>query len=135
VVWADLARRLSAAALADDDARTQIPLNSCYVVAVPDPATAERVAAWLNTTWLRAAARLVATPAAGGFARFNARVVGGLPLPDTALTDPALDRLCRAAAEGCPVQPELDAIAARHLALEPDVARALAQADQRGDRR
>jgi hypothetical protein len=135
VVWADLARRLSAAALADDDARTQIPLNSCYVLAVPDPATAERVAAWLNATWLRAAARLVATPAAGGFARFNARVVGGLPLPDTALTDPALDGLCRAAAEGCAVQPELDAIAARHLALEPDVARALAQADQRDDRR
>ena len=135
VVWADLARQLTAVALADDGARTQIPLNTCYLLSAPDQATAERLTAWLNTTWLRAAARLVATPAAGGFARFNARVVGGLPLPDSALIDPALGELCRAGAEGRAVQPELDALAARHLALEPDVARALAQVDQRDDRR
>ncbi len=135
VVWADLARRLTAVALADDGARAQIPLNSCYVLSAPDQDTAQGVAAWLNATWLRTAARLVATPAAGGFARFNARVVGSLPLPDTALADPALGDLARAGAEGHTVQPELDALAARHLALEPDVARALAQADQRDDRR
>ena len=135
VVWADLARRLTAVALVDDGARAQIPLNTCYVLSVPDEDTAQRVAAWLNATWLRAAARLVAPPAAGGFARFSARVVGSLPLPDTALTDPALGNLARAGAEGRAVQPELDALAARHLALEPDFARTLAAVDQRDDRR
>lgn len=135
VVWADLARRLCAVALVDDDARGQIPLNTCYVLCPPDANTGLRLAAWLNSTWLRAAARLVAPPAAGGFARFSARVVGGLPLPDAALADPALGELARAGALGQDVQSELDALAARHLALEPEFARALTAVDQRDDRR
>src|SRR5262249_29175835 len=32
VVWADLARRLTAVALADQSARDQIPLNTCYLI-------------------------------------------------------------------------------------------------------
>ena len=35
----------------------------------------------LNSCWLTALARLVADPARGGFRRFNARVVRGLPIP------------------------------------------------------
>jgi hypothetical protein len=133
VVWADLARRLTALPLvdgADGAARSQIPLNTCYVIAAPAADTALGLAAWLNASWLRAAARLVATPAAGGFARFSARVVGGLPLPDTAVTDPALAELGRLGAEGRDVQQEIDALTAGHLALGPDAARALAGVDQ-----
>ena len=125
VVWADLARRLAALALTDHPARDQIPLNTCYVVATPDADTALRLTAWLNTTWLRAAARLVAPPAAGGFARFSARIVGGLPLPDDALADATLGDLARAGAEGQDVQGEIDAITARHLGLDAASARAL----------
>ena len=135
VVWADLARRLTALALVDGSARSGIPLNTCYVLAAPDADTAFRLAAWLNGSWLRAAARLVAAPAAGGFARFSASVVGGLPLPDAALADPALPELGRLGAEGRDVQGEIDALTARHLALEPDAARALADPDQRDHRR
>src|SRR5216683_795549 len=39
------------------------------------------LAALLNSGWLTALARLVADPARGGFRRFNARVVRGLPVP------------------------------------------------------
>ena len=53
----------------------------------PTAATALRLAAWLNCSWIRAAAAVVADPAAGGFRRFNARVVSGLPLPDRAMAD------------------------------------------------
>ncbi len=135
VVWADLARRLNALALADDAARSQIPLNTCYVIAVPDADTALRLAAWLNSTWLRAAARLVAPPAAGGFTRLSARVVGGLPLPDAALADPALAELARAGAEGRNVQPDIDVLAARHLGIGPDAARSLTAVAPGDDRR
>jgi hypothetical protein len=135
VVWADLARRLNALALADDAARSQIPLNTCYVIAAPDADTALRLAAWLNSTWLRAAARLVAPPAAGGFTRLSARVVGGLPLPDAALADPALAELARAGAEGRNVQPDIDVLAARHLGIGPDAARLLTAVAPGDDRR
>ncbi len=135
VVWADLARRLTAAALADGAARDQIPLNSCYVAVAPDAATALRLAAWLNSTWARAAARLAAPPAANGFGRFTAHVVAGLPLPDAALGDPALSDLALAGAMGDDVQPELDAHTARLLALTPAAAEALAAAERRADPR
>jgi len=135
VVWADLARRLTALPLVADPASSEIPLNTCYVLSTPDADTALRLAAWLNASWLRAAARLVASPAAGGFGRFSARVVGGLPLPDAALTDPALAELGRLGAEGREVQREIDALTASHLALGSDAARALADVYQRDDRR
>jgi hypothetical protein len=77
----------------------------------------------------------VATPAAGGFARFSAGVVGGLPLPDSALADPALAALARLGAEGRDVQREIDVLTASHLALGPDAQRALADLDQRNHRR
>lgn len=135
VVWADLARRLTALALADGAAYSRVPLNTCYVLAAPDADTASRLAAWLNASWIRAAARLVAAPAAGGFARFGARVVAGLPLPDAALTDPALAELGRQGAEGRDVQRDIDALAAGLLALRPGAARALADVGQPDHRR
>jgi len=119
VVWADVARSLSAAALTGAEDARLVPLNSCYVAPTGDPATAWRLAAWLNTTWLRVVARTGALPAAGGYARFNATIVGALPLPTAVLTDPRLDRLARDGRLGAPVQDELDDIAAEHLGLAP----------------
>jgi Eco57I restriction-modification methylase len=117
VVWADMARRLAAGALSKPQDRVHIPLNSCYVAPMPTGAEAERLAAWLNSSWLRAAAQVSAVPAAGGFFRFNAQLVARLPLPSGVLADPSLSRIAREGRGGRAVQEELDDIAARHLGL------------------
>lgn len=117
VVWADLARRPVAAALSAMGDLEFIPLNTCYVASVSSAAEAQCLAAWLNSRWIGAAARLGAVPASGGFVRFNAEVVARLPLPDSAMADPDLARLAEAARAGKAVQQELDAIVARHLGL------------------
>jgi hypothetical protein len=89
VVWPDLARRLAAAV----PAPPIVPLNTVYGVAVACADDAFALAALLNTRWLTALARLVADPARGGYVRFNARIVGALPIPSadtpvwTALSD------------------------------------------------
>ena len=77
VVWPDLARRLAAAVPAAE----LVPLNTVYGIATRDAADAAALAALLNSCWLTALARLVADPARGGFRRFNAGVVRGLPVP------------------------------------------------------
>ncbi len=136
VVWADLARRLTALALVEPALRDRIPLNTCYLIVAPSAAAAHALAAWLNCTWIRAGARLVATPAAGVFARFGAQVVAGLPLPDGAL-GPELAELGRAGAAGRPVQSDLDDHTARLLGLDAATRAALARVDGVGpdDRR
>ena len=117
VVWADLALRLEALALTGPGDAALIPLNSCYLLALPDAPQALALSAWLNTSWLRALARLDADPAAGGYARFNARVVAALPLPDGVLHDPQLVELAERGARGDPIQEPLDAHAAALLSL------------------
>jgi hypothetical protein len=117
VVWADLGRLLAAAALTGAGDADRVPLNSCYVAATPTAVEAERLTAWLNSTWIRAAALLSAVPAAGGFRRFSAATVGGLPLPASVLSDSDLSGLARAGRRGEPVQEHLDDLAARHLGL------------------
>ncbi|HEY3221328.1 MAG TPA: N-6 DNA methylase [Gemmatimonadales bacterium] len=77
VVWPDLGRRLTAAVPAPE----LVPLNTVYGIATRDAADACALAALFNSCWLTALARLVADPARGGFRRFNARVVRGLPVP------------------------------------------------------
>lgn len=130
VVWPDLARQLTAVPLTGAPARELVPLNTCYLVAVSTGGAARRLSAWLNSTWLRAAARHTADAAAGGFARFNARVVGALPLPPAALLDPNLaglaDTALAAPASAHTWQEDLDDLVARHLALGPAHRRALA---------
>ena len=116
VVWPDLALNLTAAALTTED-RHLIPLNTCYVIVADTGAQAERLAAWLNSTWIRAVARLGAAPAAGGFVRFNAGTIEGLPLPGSVLSDARLGALARQARKGEEVQHELDHLAATHLGL------------------
>ena len=115
VVWADLARVLRAASLAGMP--DTVPLNSCYVALARTDLEAERLAAWLNSSWLRAVARAGAVPAAGGCARYTAATVGALPLPRAVLADPDLSTLTRHGAEGRPVQADLDDVTARHLSL------------------
>lgn len=117
VVWADLARQLAAAALTTHCHHDCIPLNSCYVAVASSATQAEHLAAWLNSTWLRAAARAGTVRAAGGFARFNAQAIADLPLPDPGLADPELGRLARAGRLGAAVQDELDDLVGRHLNL------------------
>jgi hypothetical protein len=124
-VWADLARRLTALALTGRLDLARIPLNTCYVVALKNPGEADALATWLNSTWLRAIARLSAVPAMGGFARFNARTVARLPLPNSALSDAKLIQLGQAAKSGNAVQEELDNLVAHHLDLSPRAQRAL----------
>ncbi|HWC72555.1 MAG TPA: N-6 DNA methylase [Gemmatimonadales bacterium] len=77
VVWPDLGKRL-AAAVPDRDV---VPLNTVYGIATRRARDAVSLAALFNSRWLTALARLVADPARGGFRRFNARVVRGLPVP------------------------------------------------------
>jgi hypothetical protein len=115
VVWADLARALRAVSLRAMP--ETVPLNSCYLALASTELEADRVAAWLNCTWLRAAARIGAVPAAGGCCRYTARTVGALPLPESALADPDLSTIASVAATGGQVQADLDDIAARHLRL------------------
>jgi hypothetical protein len=117
VVWADLSPRLRAASLAG--LPDTVPLNSCYVALARSDSEADRIAAWLNSSWLRAAARAGAMPAAGGCARFTAATVGALPLPTTVLADGDLSTLNRSARDGGRVQAELDDITAKHLCLGP----------------
>jgi Eco57I restriction-modification methylase/N-6 DNA Methylase len=119
VVWCDLARHLTAAALTGRTAATRIPLNTCYVTPLRSAERAEALAGWLNSTWIRAIARAGAVPASGGFARFNARLIRQLPLPPDVLLHPALTQLARAARKGASVQPELDAVVAHLLGLTP----------------
>lgn len=137
VIWADLARRLSAVALTTEPDLQRIPLNSCYVAPVRNAAEADVLAAWLNSTWVGACARLGAVPASGGFARFNAQVVARVPLPDSVSSDGTLTRLSRAARSGNSVQDELDAVVAKHLGLSSSAQRALRAAvgDSALDRR
>jgi hypothetical protein len=123
VVWADLARVLRAVSLSAMP--ETVPLNSCYVALARTDLEAGRLAAWLNSSWLRAAARAGAVPAAGGCCRYTAATVGALPLPETALTDPDLSTIARLAANGHAVQTDLDDLAARHLSLSETHRRAL----------
>jgi hypothetical protein len=82
VLWADLARELAAAVAPPE----VVPLNTVYGIATHSEEDAYALTAILNTRWCSALARLAADPARGGYRRFNARVVSGLPLP---ATDPA----------------------------------------------
>jgi hypothetical protein len=129
VIWSDVARRLQAAALSGARDVPLVPLNTCYLVPTSDAGTALRVTAWLNSTWCRAIALACADPASGGFRRFNARVVAGLPCPDAVLQDPALPALARAGMTGTLAQEELDDRCAALLELRDSEQRALAELD------
>ncbi|MGH7645865.1 MAG: hypothetical protein ACREMR_09800, partial [Gemmatimonadales bacterium] len=77
VIWPDLAYRLVATVLEPG----VVPLNTLYGIATREACDAQALAAWFNSRWLSALARLAADPARGGFRRFNAGVVRALPIP------------------------------------------------------
>ena len=128
VVWSDLSRQLKAAALTTRNDSQCIPLNTCYVAPVASALQAHALAAWLNSTWIRAVAMLSAVPAAVGFFRFNAGVVTALPLPPAALADRNLAQLALQGRAGHPVETEIDALVAHHLSLPERAHRALRDA-------
>lgn len=78
-VWSDLARDLTAVALPHGSRLA--PLNTCYVILHEHDDDALALSAFLNSTPVRWLARGAADEARGGYHRFNARVVGRLPLP------------------------------------------------------
>jgi len=127
VVWADLARRLTACQLSGRRDAGLVPLNTCYVAAVRSADEAERLAAWLNSTWIRALAQIGAVPASGGCHRFSAGVVARLPLPAGVTDDAELSAIARAGRRGENAQEALDDIAARHLGLPEADRRVLGQ--------
>jgi hypothetical protein len=106
--------------------RTWIPLNTCYVIPVRRERHALCLAAWLNSSWCRAMAAVVADKASGGFLRFNARVVSGLPLPGAVFEDDTLLALARDARAAPLRQNELDARTAELLSLTQEERDALA---------
>lgn len=116
VVWADLGRRLGAVVPPPE----VVPLNTVYGIVTRTAADAAALAALLNASWLTALARLVADPARGGFRRFNARVVGGLPLPPH--DSPVWTELARRGARCEPA----DDLVAEALELDASDRRALA---------
>jgi hypothetical protein len=128
VVWPDIARGLSAVPLVGVAAAGIIPLNSCYLLSAPDRCTALALSAWLNSTWIRALARAIADPASNGFARFTARVIAEMPLPELATGDTRLAALAEAGMKGASVQEELDALCAKHLGLPATVCAQLSAA-------
>jgi hypothetical protein len=127
VVWPDLSLRLEAACLVDEEELRWVPLNSCYVVLPRSAGAALALCAWLNSTWVRAAARATADPASGGYARFNARAVGGVPLPPEALDDTHLTALARRGRAGEEVQGEIDEAVGAWLRLCPHDRRVLSE--------
>ena len=128
VVWSDLSRQLKAAALTTRNDSQCIPLNTCYVAPVATALQAHALAAWLNSTWIRAVAVLGAVPAAGGFFRFNAAVVTALPLPPAVLADRDLAQLALQGRAGNTVEREIDALVAQHLDLPERAQRVLRDA-------
>ena len=129
VVWPDLARQLTAAALSDRP--DIVALNTCYVVGVPTARGSLALAAWLNSTPVRALARLGADAALGGFARFNAKALGSVPLPVTALAHPTLCSLAERGHSGEDIQAPLDDLAADLLGLDARDRGALLADDRR----
>ena len=121
VAWPDIARLLTAAALSPVSEGGPLLLNTVYYLSTESAAEAATVAAWLNTTPLRAAARWQAERALSGYRRYNAAAVSRLPLP-AALRDttrPLPQRFCRLAQSPADHLDELNAIACQLLGLSP----------------
>ena len=109
VVWADLSTRLNAAPLVDKRASRLVPLNTCYVTGLNSGRAAVCLAAWLNSTVIRAIAKVGADIARGGYSRFNARAVGSIPCPPEMLDSDTLYQLGVGALRGDRIQEKLDA--------------------------
>ncbi len=142
VAWHDLSDTLKAVALparvrgVDGRERPLIPLNTVYFIPVDDAATAQLLAAYMNSLPVRTFARAVAERAKDARFRFFAWCVAMIPLPDRWSRGPAAARLLALSAEahraGC-LAPEraaeLDRLVAASYRLEPEHVQALAHFD------
>jgi hypothetical protein len=97
VVWADLSRTPRAAVLPAGD-RT-VPINTCYVVAMPTIEHAHALAAWLNGPLAAAWLAALAEPARGGYRRLLGWTVSLLPVPRD--WDRAMARMAGIGARAC----------------------------------
>ena len=125
VTWADVSRRLHAAALLGPTAG-HIPLNTCYVVSVAGAAEAQALTAWLNAPLIRALAAASAPPASGGYRRHTASVVEQLPMPGGVLESAALQALAEAGAAESEDSDALARVAGDLLGLDRGECRRLA---------
>ena len=81
VVWPDIAQRPRAVALTETGTSSAVPLNTCYVAAMPDRETALATTAVMNSTWAAAFVAQHSDEARGGYRRINASVAQLLPVP------------------------------------------------------
>lgn len=116
VIWADVSRTLTAAALTGATS-DHVPLNTCYVLSASSADQANALSAWLNAPPVRALAAAAAAPASGGYRRHTASVVEQLPLPHGVLESDALRDLALAAADGDEDMESLARIAGGFLGL------------------
>ena len=79
VVWSDIGHTPRAAVL--HAAEATVPLNSCYVLRVPDETDAHALTALLASPLAAAWLALVAEPARGGYHRYLGWTMSLLPLP------------------------------------------------------
>lgn len=128
LAWRDLSRRLVAAPLIGP-LQAAVPLNSCYLTSAGSRGELLAAAAWLNSRIISAIASAGATEANGGYRRFHAGVIAALPWPSAARTDETLISIARAARDGSPALPELDARVASLLGLTRREQRALLRMD------
>jgi hypothetical protein len=118
VVWPDLALRPHAVAL-DVQHADAVPLNTCYVSAVPDDATALALTATLNSTWVHVLLRLRADEARGGYRRHNSRAMSVVPVPPDGEARRRLVELSRQAHQTHDIcQQDLDRAVAQALGLD-----------------
>jgi len=101
VVWADFGRRPRALVLLPGD--PVVPLNTCYVLRVPNETDAWALTAILNSLPAAAWLNAIAEPARGGFRRYLGWTVGHLPLPRDWLRvrDDLAGAAARAARDAC----------------------------------
>jgi hypothetical protein len=95
IVWPDIVRRPRAIALDETKTPSAIPLNTCYVAAMPDRETALATAAIMNSTWAAAFFTKSADEARGGYRRINARVAQQIPVPGNGPRRAALAQLSK----------------------------------------
>ena len=95
MVWPDIAQRPRAVVLDATGIPSAIPLNTCYVAAMPDRETALATTAVMNSTWAAAFFSQNADEARGGYLRINASVAQQLPVPHKGSRRVALAKLTK----------------------------------------
>ena len=131
VAWKDLARGMTAAVLGDsvEVAGTAVPLvpnQTLYAIDASSLGEAHALAALLNSTVAGALMLATAERAKDRHYRYFGRTVAALPVPEMSPQWDDLARCARRAAQGAPVEDEIDRLAARLYGITPREQRLLA---------